>query len=106
MPPADRRKLTQILESSTSDEEAKRRLAKRLRHHERERAREREAQWAEVSRERDGLTGRHLDIDDESGNARHRGDDGSAAMLDSADFESGLRPADLVGDDGKGYDRR
>lgn len=105
MPPADRRALVRILETSTSDEEAQRRLAKRLKHHQRERARERLERWDEVRQENDGLTGRHFDVDDESADARHRGDDGFATVAEELNYGSNLRPEDLVGDDGKGYDR-
>jgi len=89
MPPRDRRRLSRILNESSSDEERNRRLAVRLRELQRERRTQEIEDWGRAVGE----------------------DEGEFQASLAADF--GLNPAtgmpmraeDFVVDDGKGYDR-
>jgi hypothetical protein len=91
VPLADRRRIARILETSSSDEEARRRLGARLKELKRERLREQHN-------------------DDSVTEALHRGEHWSTAEFE-ADFGTNpvtgqtMRPQDFIEDDGKGYDR-
>lgn len=98
------RLFVRVLAEALNDDEARERIAKRLkrveRAAERDRQREARAQLNEALHENDGLTGRFWSSDDESTEAAHRGEEPAwIAEL------GGLRPSELVPDDGRGNDR-
>jgi predicted DNA-binding protein YlxM (UPF0122 family) len=100
------RLLTKMLMEALDNNEARERMAKRLRTLEhraiRERKKELQAQRAESIREFDGFTGRYLGDDDDWSRAVGEDEAEGAADLQELGVE---RAKDLVEDKGGGYDR-